>query len=338
MNMTRPILFALITFLASTAAADGIISSVVKAPITPDGDVAGAQTDLVITLDQSIDPSVTGIPLAAGCAVRVTLPPDFVNSGLPVQDIFTPGCAPGDLNCITGIFLQGWPQHPIFPRFPPPGPADTYQLTSDGSHTLVFTALVDLWAPNVAGLPGPGLKQIHLINGFVNPKRPGFYPVHVEFTDGPMCSAESGVADVHIIPKSRPSVEFTSVFNGPGNPNSIYQETTILNDTPIPWNLLMWDRKGRPMTGVEVEMVNSDFALLKQDRRTVGHIRISAPPGADGHAVSSAAPSDIITAPVKDIPVGRLVVQFTAGSVAGRYSVEVTLVGGNRRLLVVDVI
>ena len=162
------------------------ITSVVKAPITPDGDVAGAPTDLVLNLDKSLDPAFPGRTLLANCAVRVTLPHKFVRVA-PVQDVFTPDCAPGNFQCTTGVFLQGWPQHPILPHFPVPplGPATEYMLTLEGHNTLVFTALKDLSAPNTSPAPGPGLKQIHLINGFLNPKRPGRYPIHLEFTDGP---------------------------------------------------------------------------------------------------------------------------------------------------------
>jgi hypothetical protein len=334
----RRLCFLVVLSIASPAfAADGLVTSVGKAPITPDGDVAGAATDLVIDLDRSLDPAVVGRALPAGCSVRVTLPPAFGNTGLPVQDVFSAGCAPGNFQCITGIFLQGWPQHPILPHFPVPplGPATEYALTPVGTNTLVFTALLHIAAPNPNPLAGPGLKQIHLINGFTNPARPGFYPVHVEFPPGPGCEAAGGVADVQIIPRIKPSLGVTSVFN-PGAPNTIYQQTTAGNAAPFPWDFLLWDRKGGPLVDVVVEMVQPDFALLRQHRRAVGHISIHAPAGARGHQVTG-GPSFAINAPIKGVPAGRLTVQFTAGSAPGRYEIEVALKGGNAQKMFVDV-
>lgn len=343
LNVKRFAILAAFVFASTTALADGVVSSVVKAPITPDGDVAGAPTDLVINLDGSLDPVFDGRPLLAGCSVAVTLPDAFEWTGLPVQDLFTDDtndCFPGDFDCTTGVFLQGWPQHPILPHFPPvPGPATLYELTQDGGNenTLVFTALADIEAPNPNPAPGPGLKQIHLINGFTNPTRPGFYPVYVEFEDGTGCTAESGVANVHIVPKNRPSVEVTSAISAGGS-NTIYQQTTMVDEAaPLPWDLLLWDRNGGPMVGVTVEMVDSDFALLKQGRKAIGNIRIHAPDGAFGQMVAADVPSGAINAPIKGVLAGLLTVQFTAGSESGRYTTTVMMYGGNALNMFVDV-
>jgi hypothetical protein len=338
MKVERFAILAAFIFTSTTALADGVVNSVVKAPITPDGDVAGALIDLVIDLDTSLDPAIDGRPLAAGCSVAVTLPNAFEWTGLPVQDLFTAGCAPGAFTCTTGIFLQGWPQHPILPHFPIPplGAATEYALTQGANdNTLVFTALEDLDAPYTNPAPGPGLKQVHVINGYTNPTRPGFYPVYVEFSDGIGCTAESGVANVHIVPKIRPSAEITSAFN-PGAPNTIYQETTKGNEAPFAWDLLLWGRGGGPMEGVTVKMVNTKFAMLKRGKRSIGNIRIHAPKGAKGQTVAG-GPSVVINAPIKGVPAGHLAVQFTAGSKSGRYTTTVTMHGGNALNMFVDV-
>jgi hypothetical protein len=312
--------------------AGGIVDSVVNAPIVPDGNVRAAPTDLVINLDRSLDPAVDGRALAAGCSIRVTLPNSFVDTGLPVRDAFSaPDCAPGNFQCSTAVLLQGWPQHPIFPVFPPPGPATTYSLSLEGTHTLVFTALVDIPAPNTLGLPGPGIKQLHLIFvGYQNPRRPGFYRIGVEVESGPNCeTVETGTGRVHILPRIRPSINFTSVFNGPGNPNAIYQQTSPGALTDLPYNLLLWNRRGRPLNGVTVQMVDPSLALLRRGRRTVGHVRIDAPPGAEGHEVFSEDPSFEIPAPISSVPTSRLTVSFRAGSEPGDYVLTFKLAGGN---------
>ena len=65
----------------------GIVTSVRGAPVVPDGTVAGAQTDFVITLDTSLDPAVPGRELPALHTIKVTLPEGFVNTGaLPLRD------------------------------------------------------------------------------------------------------------------------------------------------------------------------------------------------------------------------------------------------------------
>ena len=316
------------------AFAAGIVDSVVKAPIVPDGNVRGAPTDLVINLDTSLDPAVAGRALAATCKVRVTLPDSFVNTGLPVLDAFSaPGCPPsvGNVQCSTAVFLQGWPQHPVFPVFPPPGAATNYTLSLEGTHTLVYTALVDITAPNFLPAPGPGIKQMHLIfGGFRNPRRPGFYRVGVEMETGALCEGtETGSGKVHILPKVRPSINFTSVFNGPGNPNAIYQQTTAGALTDIPYNFLLWNRRGGAFEGVTVQMVNPTLAHLRRGSRTVGRVRIDAPAGAEGQEVFTEDPSSGINAPISGVPTGKLTVFFRAGSEAGDYVLTFKVNGGN---------
>jgi hypothetical protein len=328
--------FALAAVLGPSAQAADIVHSVVKAPIVPDGNVRGAPTDLVINLDTSLDPAVDGRTLPAGCSIRVTLPDSFVNTGLPVLDAFSvPGCPPSAANaqCSTAVFLQGWPQHPIFPGPPPPplGPATNYSLALEGTHTVVYTALVDIVAPNFLPAPGPGIKQMHLLfSGFRNPRRPGFYRIGVEVETGPGCeTTETGRGKVHILPKIRPSINFTSIFNGPGNPNAIYQQTSPGALTDLPYNFLLWNRKGGPLEGVTAQMVNPTMALLRRGKRTVGHVRIDAPPGAEGQEVFTEVPSFEIAAPISGVPTARSTVFFRAGSEAGDYVLTFRLNGGN---------
>ena len=63
--------------LAGQAGASGIVSSIDKAPVIADGDVAGMRTDFVITLTGSQDPNVPGRSLAAGDTIKVILPREF---------------------------------------------------------------------------------------------------------------------------------------------------------------------------------------------------------------------------------------------------------------------
>lgn len=333
-------IIALCTATLPVQASDNIVTSVAKAPIVADGDVESAATDLVIDLDTSLDPAVPGRTLLAGRTIKVILPDQFVDAGLlPIQDVFSsPNCIPGNLQCSTAVLLQGWPQRPILPRVPPAPPgvgAPQYSLSLEGTNTIVFTADVDL----VPGVPlsGPGIKQIHLIlNGFINPPRPGFYPIALEAETGPNSEMERGIGTVHILPRIRPSINVTSAFN-PGAPNTIFQKTAPGELTPLPYDFLLWDRAGDPFEGVTVEMVNPDFALLKQGKRVVGHVTIETPPGATEQEVFTEEPSSVINAPITGVPTARLRAFFRAGSATGEYVVTFALNGGNAVHMFVEV-
>ena len=99
----------------AAVADEGLVKSIVSAPVVGDGDVAGRVTDLVITLDTSLDPAVPGRTLMKGKSIKITLPTTFTNNGtLPVKAVGTEGCKPPDLQCNTAVLLQGWPQHPAY--------------------------------------------------------------------------------------------------------------------------------------------------------------------------------------------------------------------------------
>jgi len=313
--------------LTTVASADGppsgdLVSSIVKAPIIPDGTVAGAATDFVITLDAPLDPSVVGRTLLEGRTIRVTLPDGFQETGgLPFASPgSSPDCRPGNVQCNTGVLLQGWPQHPIAPPF------QKYAFSYEAdTNTIVYTALQDL-VPNPP--LEPGIKQMHLILvGFQNPG-PGRYRVWVEAETGPGGAVESGWGTLHIIPKVRPSINITSAFNT-GTPNTIYQDTTPGALTPLPFDFLLWDRDGMPFTGVGIRTVNPGYSLLVQDNRVVGHVRVEAPPGATGHEVTVETESFPVNSPVLGVPTARLTAKFRAGSAPGMYVVTFELNGGN---------
>ena len=318
------VLAMIITATPAVAGASqgGIVASTSKAPIDPVGDVAGERTDLVITLDRSLDPAAPGRPLLAGDTIKVTLPNDFeylgggiTNPGPP------PGCPPPAGTCGTGVLLQGWPQNPI-----PPIPAN-YTLSLEGTHTIVYTATRDL-LPGDASLNGPGIKQMHLIlSNFVNPK-PGQYEIAVAAQTGPGGNLETGTAIVHIMPRARASINVTSVFAGsPPFANTIFQTADTNSDLPYEWNFLVWDRLGEPAIGVRVVQMNDRLAQIKLGSRVIGTITIDAPHGASGQTVSG-GPSTLINAPVKDFPTGRLTVQFTTGDTPGVYTTTLRMNNG----------
>ena len=305
----------------------GIVRSVVTPPIVPDGRVAGRTTDIVINLDVNMAPTEPGLPLEAGRTIKITLPDEFVDTGSPpLGDIGSgPTCVPSNLQCTTAVLLQGWPQNPIRP------PVAKYALSMEGTHTLVYTALEDLLPMPTAdpATSEPGIKQLHVLGlSWLNAK-PGIYPIKVEAETGPGGAMHKGVGHVRIMPKTRPHIGVTSVFNPTATrrPNTIYQSAPTNSSLPLEWNFLVWDRLGEPAIGVTVHQVNPRHAQLKQGSKVVGTITIQAPRGASGQEVSG-GPSVLINGPVKNLPTGRLTVQFTTGDTPGVYATTLRMNNG----------
>lgn len=100
------------------AAADQTLNlSISKAPVAPDGTTAGAVTDFVLSF-RDADPSIPGIGFRTGATISLVLPPEFINTGLPVggSGSSLPDCAvPVISGCSTAFVLQGWPQSPVPP-------------------------------------------------------------------------------------------------------------------------------------------------------------------------------------------------------------------------------
>jgi hypothetical protein len=308
--------------LPSNGATEYLEVSIRKAPIAPDGTTAKAKTDIVLTF-VDIDPTVDGIGLKAGATVEVKLPSEFVNTGGGTNSIF---------------LLQGWPQSPPALNPPPPPFIFPWTTTVDGNTitaTLTGDYLVDMF--------GPGPKQAHLLLlGFENPK-PGKYEIPIRIRPGPAPSKiMSGIGEVIIIPKSRPSIHAISLFSGGGPPppffNPIYQEV-ILGESAVRVGMYLWDKDNEPFLGVDLQMVNLSHGLLVQNGSTVGQVRIDAPPGANNYSLTTEGPSAEIPAFITGSPTGLLLVQFTTDSaVAGNYTLSFRLNNGNTQDLFVTVL
>lgn len=329
MNTIKQLVLTIVvlTFIAtgSFAQNNNLLESVLKAPVSPDGDVVGASTDLVVNLRISMDPSVPGKTLAAGRQIRITLPPQFVNTGLPMLPFGSPQCGVAVHLCSSAAVLQGWPQNPI--EF------SKYSLAFEDDHTILITALEDL-AP-VSELQ-PGVKQIHLILfGVRNPERPGYYPIRVTGQTGPNGEEESGVAMVGIRPSVRPSINVTSVFNNTTTQRkgSIFQRTAPGTTTPLPYDFLLWNSNGEPETGMRVRRGpgTHEYFIVREQAvgdEVIGMVQIKSPAGADDLRVGS-GDSWIVQAPVTGRDAGFLRVYFKTSTVPGLYKLKFSLLGGN---------
>jgi hypothetical protein len=351
-RLASPLLMvAAVAVFASDDLAAGIVASIDKASVTADGNVTGVPTNYVITLEGSLDHKVPGRSLKSGDQIKVFFPPEFdlgnLNPAFPLSDVPASGvpCVPGNLQCTTAVILQGWPQEPFFP------PALFHTLSIDPvENAFVFTAVQDLPA-------NPGIKQLLLIlHGVTNPS-PGHYRIRVEAQTGPGGAWESGSGLLQVLPRSRPSVNITSVLVkalsgllpggpacGPGtlppNPdNPVFQVTAVNSHAPFTWTFLLWGHDNEPLDDVVLRWVNPNHALLLRGNHNVGHIYIDAPHGATGYGIDSnplGCPTKIGGAPViagtpgiGPQPVGRLDLAFRAGSEPGEYTTTISLNNGN---------
>lgn len=304
------------------------VDRIQRAPIVFDGDVADKQADYVIDLISSEDPTVDGVDVQAGDQFRVYLPDGTMPENLtdfPVCTLATDcgsplgPCAPNILGCSTAVILQGRPQSPASP-FP------SIDVTGD---VLTVTANGDY---------GPVAKNIHFIGkGYKNPG-PGSYKVTVAHIRGGEVLAK-GSARLRILRNIRPSINLFT----PGQ-NQLLQG---LDAGPIlPWTFLVWDGEGQPFMNIMLQQQNLRHYQLRQDGRTVGHVRIDAPDDASGYSVSK---EDEFTSPTPVIGLGpgsapppmtqRYTFQFDAGASPsnGCYRTTFKLNRGNSWTLFVGV-
>jgi hypothetical protein len=335
MNKIRVLILLFSLLVCQVSYADGIVMEINKAPVSSDGTTAGRTTDFVIDLDTALDPSVSGRTLLQGETIRITLPESFQNTENYPFFAAGPDCAPplSGKQCNTAVLLQGWPQHPIAPPFM------KYSFHYEAAtNSVVYTALENL---TPAAPLEPGIKQMHLLLlGFTNP-HPGHYRVKVEAETGPAGAMETGWDKIHIIPKSRPSINVTSTGNdNSATLNTIYQTTTVENEVPLNYNFLLWDRNDVPFGDVDIADIDgSGNYLFKKGDKVVGHVSIEAPEGATGQMLTSFGSSFVTATPVFGPPsmTARWVAKFRAGSEPGRYTVTAKLNGGNEVNMFIDV-
>lgn len=311
---------------SADSGADRLRVSVDRAPVTPDGDVAGAPTDLLVTFADP-DPTTPGVALKAGGTVRVRLPKAFVNEGvLPVADTGSaPDCAPPVVSaCSTAVLTQGWPQSPVLPFPSVEWEADT--------NTIVLTANAD-WPST--GIEQPGPKAVHLLLlGFSNPDQAGMYRLAVEIKPDPNSDRVlRGATRTRIKRSIQPAISPNSQANGappPPFPNTLFQSVRP-GEPSNTMTFYMWDGAGEALVG-------ADFApgaarmrpITDTSGQRVGSVRVRVPRGAKNWSLDSGGPSALGTAFLTGIPVGRMTAVFTTDpDVFGAYTLEFKLANGN---------
>ena len=306
---------------ATAQALGNIVVAAVKAPVVPDGDVAGRPADFNLVLDRSLDPLVEGRTLRRGQTIKITLPEAFQRTEAPVG-------APQ-----SGALVKGWPQ----------GGYTTYTVTLEGTHTVVFTATEDI-VPQ--GPASPGIKVLHVRGrAFVNPA-PGEYAIGVEAQTGPGGALETGMGTLAIRPRVVPSINPSNALL-PQPSNNNWQRVLVGTAAPIPLDFLLFDAGGALMDGVGVASAGpADLAryprytggLLVRDTNgdgrldptldvVVGGIVGAAPMGARGQqafspTVEAGRPvlSGQLALPSGEPAHGIMRVLFRAGNQPGNYT------------------
>ena len=316
-KQTAKLLLVTLCLLTSVAIAQNIVTSISKAPTSHSGDVAGVTAAFWVNLDLSYDPAIEGRSLPAGKSIRVALPPELVQTDPSVPTGTPPGCA-GAEKCNTIVLLQGWPQKPVaFPK---------YSASFEAPNTIVITANADI-APDGNG---PGIKFIHLaLQGFTNPVA-GDYEISVVSETGFEGAVEQGSATYSVRPETVPHISVNSILSDKPGTNLIYQEARIREETPLPFDFLLWDSNGEGMTGVTV---SPDGKSLVQGDTVVGSIAWDGPVGNLGQKVFTKEPSKAILAPPISVPTAHLRVHFLAGDLTGHHSVTFSLNGGTSQTM-----
>ncbi|MEM9656199.1 MAG: hypothetical protein AAGA65_29200, partial [Actinomycetota bacterium] len=292
----HPVLLSIVVcfcLLVSTGAAavsadtDELRILIDRAPVDPDGDVAGAPTDLLLTF-RDIDPTVEGIGLKAGGTITVTLPEGFVDSGtLPFAATgSSPTCAPPLLStCNTAVIVQGWPQSPVLP-FP--------SVSWDAeANAVTLTAVAD-WLP--AGPSSPGPKAVHLaFLGVTNPERAGLYRLQMRIQPDPdEDRVLTGEGRVQITENPRPALLPISLAAGsppPPFPNPLFQ-TIEAGEPSLPLLLYLSDDEANAV--VDATFVDGPARvrpIRNADGRRIGLIRVQPARGAREWSLESGGPS-----------------------------------------------
>jgi hypothetical protein len=198
-------------FFTTTAGANPPGATIEYQPMTSEGLAAGLPFEAWVVFDLSSDPSIPGLALPAGGALRFTFPQAFTPQ---------PSSHP------QAVLLHGWSQGPIPVPF-------TAGLDPQDPRTIVLKLSADL----PAGPPErPGLKAIHLRWGPLNPTQAGDYPISIQLSDaGGLSGTTQAIA--HITPKPVPNVAAYNELHQSRNED--WQHVKVGQMTLLPIDLLV---------------------------------------------------------------------------------------------------
>jgi len=295
------------------------------APIVPHGLMVGRPLDVTLSF-VDLDPATPGIMMKAGGTAAIMLPKEVINTGYPVAKPGSiEGCKPPIFTrCSSGGMLVGWPQSPLLPF------AEIEYVKS--THSIVLTPVADT-APY--SLEQPGFKLIHLFTfGFLNPEKPGEYPVSLEIRPDPNTDqVMSGTTMLKISDNMQANIAIDTTqsihIKGPRYKNTMFQ-TLSPGHTSRNLSSNLWDANHDPIIGAEINMTSptaGDLVALNGD--VIGSVKIQTPADAKGFYLLS-TPSFEAKTGLAGYPTGRLVAALkTAPKAIGTYVVDISLNDGN---------
>lgn len=371
------ILWAALALAGSAAGAEGVVSTIVNAPLSATGTVKGTRVGINVYLQNDtapgadfMDPEVIGYGIPAGGALEVEMAGDFERD----WDI---GLGQPSIMLVTGAPQQGLP-----------GKAVGYEVgEGDDPNLFVFRPTGDggidaasLMSPSPGAKGDPirqrGIKVIHIgfrQSAFLNAGEKG--KVIVRFKDAGGNVVAEGSGEIAFLDAPRPQILPTNFPDktrnhnwqrvGPGtvlgvdagtlpltymlfgkaeggDSESLYAFKGGLNGVGIlsaghmsRMGMAMPESMMRFADGLVLQDANGDGKLDPAVDRLLGGVRIDAPAGASGYALSSlsengaavlSVPTEaVVPKPGKRWGGSMLKAAFTVGDRPGKYRVTVTL-------------
>ncbi len=353
------------------AQADGIVSTIVNAPLTASGTVTDARVGINVYLQSDaapglefMDPAVTGYGIAPGGRLEIELAEGFERD-------WAVELSQNAIMMVTGAPQQGLPGKAVGYAIGEGGNENTFVITPTGDQGLPAEALMSP-APGAKADPitQRGLKVIHIgfqQSAFHNRGQSG--RVEVRFVDaaGKVTGRGAGTIDflsapvAQVLPTNFPDQRRNHNWQRATPGQTLGQAAGTL-----PIALMLYDR-ARGLTGAELyafkagidgagvlstqqlkamgyhkpaEIARYNGGLIVQDRdgdgaldpakdRIIGGVIAKAPAGAtgqevrslelDGKPVLSAATETLVPKAGKRWGGAQMRLQFTAGSLAGKY-------------------
>ncbi len=349
--------------VSTTAMADGIVATIVNAPLSATGTLAGARVGINVYLqnasstgDDFMDPNVIGYGIPKGGRLEVEMSGDYERD----WDV---GISQASIMLVTGTPQQGLP-----------GKAVGYKITGgDNENTFLFTPTSEngiVAKKTMTPAPGAkkdpvrqrGIKVIHIgfmQSAFFNKGDSGTVTVRIKDASGKEVSTGTGSIDFLKTPRAQ--ILPTNFPHKRRNHN--WQTISTGAKTGLPLTYMLYGKstgtdtkshyayKGgmegvgivaggndRFKHGLLVRDTNGDGKLDSKTDTIIGGVNISSPEGATGQSLSNMMKDgkimlSIDTAKMAPKPGKRwggsmLMLNFTAGSAKGKYKITTTLLNG----------
>ena len=353
------IAIALATTVSPTMA-DGIVSTIVNAPLSATGTLADARVGINVYLqntnamgDDFMDPNIVGYGIPKGGRLEVEMGGDYERD----WDV---GISQASIMLVTGTPQQGLPGKKIGYKVTGGDNENTFLFTPTGENGIVAEKTMTP-APGAKGDPvrQRGIKVIHIgfkQSAFFNNGKNGTVIVRIKDASGNVVS--TGTGSIDFLKSPRAQVLPTNFPHKRRNHN--WQTVSPNAKTELPLTFMLYGKSTGTDTkshyaykggiegvgvvaqgnnhftnGLLVQDTNGDGKLDVKTDTIIGGVNISGPDGATGQSVSNMVKDgktmlSIDTAKMAPKPGTRwggsmMMLGFKAGSKPGKYKITTTL-------------